>query len=332
MAVINPRIAHVDVPLTGFSLGFQQSADRFIAWRVFPNVPVAHQSDKYWTFPREYFFTEGFRKSAPGSAAGEVTYAVDSSPTFFCDVWKERTAILHQTRSNADAAIDPALQATKLLTGHAMIKLERDWCARFFVPGVWTTDYTGVSGSPSTNQVRQWDDYTNSDPLLDVETLKIAQLELTGYEPNKMVIGRRVWGRLKNHPDIVDRIKYGQTPGSPAKVTRQAVAALMDLEEILVTSSMHNTTKQGKTPAFRFIGGNHALLVYAPGVIGEGEPVAGAKFSWTTEAPGTNDQGGSIRTWSSDETETEYAEMKMSYDMKLIAADLGCFIGSVVAS
>ncbi len=332
MAVINLRNVHVDAPLTGFSLGFQQSAERFIAWRVFPNVPVQHQSDKYWVYPREYFFTEGFRKSSPGSAAGEVTYAVDSSPTFYCDVWKERTPILHQVRANADAAINPALLATKLLTEHALVKLERDWIARFFQGGVWTTDYDGVSGSPSTNQVRQWDDYTNSDPLLDVETLKIAQLELTGYEPNKMVIGRRVWGRLKNHPDIVDRIKYGQTPGSAAKVTRQAVAALLDLEEILVTSGVHNTAKQGKTPSYGFIGGNHALLVYAPGTIGENEPVAGAKFSWTGEAPGTNDQGGSIRTWTSDETETEYAEMKMAYDLKLISGDLGCFIENVVAS
>lgn len=333
MALVSPRSVHVDQPLTDFSVGFMQTAEQFVAWRVFPNIPVSKQSDRYWNFPRQYFFTEGFREAAPGAAAGEVTYEVDATPTYFCRVFKERTAILHQTRANADAAVDPATLATKLLTEHALVHLERAWVTKFFSSGLWTTERAGIaSGTPSGSQIVQWDNYTDSDPLADVEALKIRQLELTAKEPNKMVLGRRAWGRLKNHPDIVDRIKYGQTPGSPARVTRQAVAQLMELEEILVTSSVHNTAKQGKTPSYSFIGGNHALLVYAPGVIGQGQEVSGVKFSWDMEAPGTNEQGGAIRTWTSDETETEYAEMKMAYDFKLVSPDLGIFLNGVVAS
>jgi hypothetical protein len=332
MAPINPSQVHIDEALSDFSLAYMQSADKFVAWRVFPNIPVNKQSNRYWTFPRQWFFTEGFKKAAPGSVAGEVTYEVDSTPTYFCDVWKERTAELHQVRANADRMIDPSNLAARLLTEHAMIKLEKDWVATFFQTGVWTTQRTGTSGSPSlATQVRQWDDYVNSDPLEDIERLKVVQGELTGFEPNKLVIGRKVWKALRNHPDIVDRVKYGQTPGRPAEVTRQAVAALMELDEILVCSSVRNTAKQNATPSYSYIAGNHALMVYAPPTIGWEQPVAAVKFSWDQEAPGTNDQGGAIRTYYEQDTETTWQELKMSYDLKLVSADLGTFISSVVS-
>jgi hypothetical protein len=333
MTLLNPSAVHIDEALSEFSLAFMQSADKFVAWRVFPNVNVSKQSNRYWTFPRQYFFTEGFRKKAPGGKSGEVTYEVDNTPQYFCDVWAERTPILHQVRANADRMIDPANLAAKLLTTHAMIKLEKDWCQNFFGTGIWTTQRTGVAGAPNlASEVRVWNDYTNSDPLEDIERLKVVQGELTGYEPNKLVIGRKVWKHLRNHPDIIDRVKYGQTPGRPAEVTRQAVAALMELDEILVTSSVQNTAKQNLSPSYSYIGGNHALLVYAPPSIGWEEPVSAVKFSWDQEAPGTNEQGGAIRTYFNDETETEWADMKMSYDMKVVAPDLGVFIGSVVES
>ena len=329
---VNARNTHIDAALTNFSLAFMQGSDKFVAWRVFPNMQVRHQSDRYWQYPRQFFFTEGFRKKAPGSRGGRVVYEIDNTPTFYCDVWSEETAVEHQTVANADTGIDPENDATELLTMHGMIKLEKDWCATFFKDGVWTTDYEGVAGAPGAGEVRQWDDYANSDPLNDIEELKVAQCEMTGQEPNKLVIGRKVWKALKNHPDIVDRIKYGQTPGSPAKVTKEAVAALMELDEILVTSAIHNTAQQKKTPSYSYIGGNHALLAYAPGQVRWKGQVAGIKFSWNQEAPGTNEQGGAIRSWYEEGTETQFQELKMAYDLKVVAPDLACFIKDVVGS
>lgn len=332
MAPINPQEVHIDEALSEFSLAYMQSADKFVAWRVFPNINVSKQSNRYWTFPRQWFFTEGFKKAAPGSVAGEVTYEVDNTPQYFCDVWKERTAVLHQVRANADRMIDPENLAAKLLTTHAMIKLEKDWVSTFFQAGVWTTQRSGTAGSPNlATQVRYWDDYVNSDPLEDIERLKVVQGELTGYEPNKLVIGRKVWKALRNHPDIVDRVKYGQTPGRPAEVTRQAVAALMELDEILVCSAVHNTAKQNLAPNYQYIAGNHVLLTYAPGSIGWEEPVAAVKFSWDQEAPGTNEQGGAIRTYFDTPSETTWLELKMAYDQKLVAADLSVFINGAVS-
>lgn len=332
MAPLNQSQVHIDEALTDFSLAFMQASDKFVAWRVFPNVNVTHQSNKYWTFPRQYFFTEGFRKKAPGTRGGRVTLAVDSTPTYFCDVWSEEAAVEHQIKANADRMIDPESLATQMLTMHSMIKLEKDWVSTFFQSGVWTTERTGVSGSPTAGtEVRIWDDYTNSDPLQDIEALKVEQEELTGYAPNKLVIGRRVWKSLRNHPDILDRVKYGQTAGRPAEVSRQAVAALMELDEILVCSAIHNTARANATPDYSFIAGNHALLTYAPATVGWAQPVSGVKFSWDQEAPGTNEQGGYIRSWYDVATETTFQELKMAYDQKVVSADLSVFINNVVS-
>ena len=45
---------------------------------------------------------------------------------------------------------------------------------------------------------------------------------------------------LCDDPDIVDRLKYGQTAPRPAQVTKEAMAALFELDEIMVMDGIYN--------------------------------------------------------------------------------------------
>ena len=74
--------------------------------------------------------------------------------------------------------------------------------------------------------------------------------------------------KLSDHPEMVDRIKYGtSTPTNPAIVLRQAVAALMELDELLVADGVQVMSEEN--PSFEtsmtaaFIAGKSALLAYA---------------------------------------------------------------------
>ena len=220
--------------------------------------------------------------------------------------------------------------ATNYVTHKYLISKEKDWVTTYLTGGVWSYDYDGVSGSPGTNEVRQWDDYTNSDPLNDVANAKEAILESTGYEPNKLVMGYAVWTALKNHPDIIDRIKYGQTAGEgPARVTLEALAALFELDQILVSKAIENTAKEGQTASHSFIAGKKALLCYATPTPTLEEPTAGYTFSWTGYM-GAAENGSRIKKYRIEKNASDRIEIEAAFDHKLVSADLGAFWDTLV--
>src|ERR1700687_3045241 len=53
-----------------------------------------------------------------------------------------------------------------------------------------------------------WDDYTNSNPMTDVDAGREVIHNNTGLDPNLLVISRPVFFKLKEHPKILDKIKY----------------------------------------------------------------------------------------------------------------------------
>ena len=76
---------HVDAPLTNLSVGFKNEMSSFIADQVFPNVPVAKQTDKYFTYTQDDFFRTDARLRAPGTESAGSGYNL-STATYSCDV------------------------------------------------------------------------------------------------------------------------------------------------------------------------------------------------------------------------------------------------------
>ena len=78
---------HVDSALTNISIAFLQNASHFVSHQVFPNIPVAKQSDRYFTFDRGDFNRDEAQKRAPGAESAGGGYNLDNTPTYFADVW-----------------------------------------------------------------------------------------------------------------------------------------------------------------------------------------------------------------------------------------------------
>jgi hypothetical protein len=95
---------------------------------------------------------------------------------------------------------------------------------------------------------------------VDVRTAKRAIAEKTGYEPNKLVLGRPVFDALLDNPSIIDRIKYGQTPGDAAMARQDMLARLFGVDEVVVMNAVENTAKEGQSNSHSFIGGKVAML------------------------------------------------------------------------
>jgi hypothetical protein len=321
---------HVNKPLTNISIAFMQAATNFVADTVFPNIPVPNVSDRYYTYDRGYFNRDEMQERAPGTESAGSGYAVDNTPTYYCKVYAFHHDVPDQVRSNADSPVQPDRDATQLVSQKALIKREKLWVARYFQPALWTFDVDGVAAAPTPGtQVLQWND-ANSTPIEDIAAAMDAVLEETGFLPNKLILGRQVWTALKNHPDIIDRVKYGQTPGGTAKISLQALADLFEVQQIVVMNAIENTSKEGAAANHAFIGGKKALLVYAAPSPGLQVPTAGYTFSWSGFL-GAGAMGGRIKKFRMEELESDRVEIQMAFDQKLVSADLGYFFDTIVA-
>lgn len=324
---------HVNRPLTNIVVAFMQSAEGFVADKVFPNIPVEKQSDAFYKYDRSDWTRSTMQKRAPGTESAGAGWKL-TTDTYYADVWALHVDISDQTRSNADDPLNLDRDATTFLAGQALLNREINFVTNFFASGVWTTEVSGDASSPGANNVLHWSD-DNSTPIADVASRATTMQTLAGgYRPNKLILGRQVWDKLKEHPDILDRIKYSSTNTNPTIVSKQAIAALFEVDEVLVMDAVQTTSAEN--PAFEtgqtnaLIGGKHALLVYAAPRAGILLPSAGYTFSWRGYT-GASDMGQRISRFRLEAIRSDRVEAEMAYAQKKVAADLGVFFEGIVA-
>lgn len=320
---------HVNKPLTNISIAYVQSAERFVASKVFPNIPVEYKSDVYYTYDRGDFNRDEMEERAPSTESAGSGYKIDNTPSYNCRVYAFHKDIDDQIRANSDSVLAPDREATIYVTNKALIKREKLWVSKFFAGGLWTNDWDGVASGMTGNQVLHWSDPAST-PIENVRSGKTSVLESTGFEPNTLVLGRRVYDALLDHPDFVDRVKYGQTASGAAIVNQQILAQLFEVDRVLVMSAIENTAADGVANVHGFIGGKRALLCYSAPQPGIMTPSAGYTFSWTGHL-GAGAEGNRIKNFRMEAKASDRVEIEMAFDQKLIAADLGFFWDTIIA-
>lgn len=326
-----PGDVHVNQPLTNLSVAFLQEQKNFVADTVFPNVPVEKQSDRFYTYDRGFFNRDEMQQRAPGTESAGSGYTVDNTPTYYAPVYAFHHDVPDQRRANSDSMLQPDREATELVTLKGLIKREKLWVSKYFAASIWTNDYAGVAAAPGANQTLQWSDAAST-PIEDVRAAMSTVLESTGFEPNKLVLGKRVFDKLIDHPDIVDRLKYGQTNGgnAPALANEEILAQIFGVDQVVIMKAIENTAAEGATNAHSFIGGKKALLAYAAPAPGLMVPTAGYTFSWTGYL-GAQAMGQRISRFRMEPLKSDRIEIEMAFDQKLISADLGFFWNTIVA-
>lgn len=323
---------HVNVPLTNVSIAYIQDPNAYVASKIFPRVPVQKQSDLYWKYSKSDWRRTDVQKRAPGTESPGVGWKFDTD-SYFCHVYAVHKDIDDQVRANADSNFSLDSDATKFITNQMLLKRDLDWADRFFKTGVWTTEKTGVASGVGAGEFLQWNDEA-SDPIRDVQGWMIDFQELTGYRPNKAVVGPRVMQALMNHPDLIDRIKYTQR----GVVTEDLVASLLGLDQLLVARATHTTVAQvndaedqDAAATYSFImNSKAALLAYSASSPSLMTPTAGYTFTWNGYAGG-NAQGVRVKQFRMEHIASDRVEAEMTYDMKVVAPDMGIFLASAVA-
>jgi len=302
---------HVNTPLTNMSVSFMQSADLFIAHKVFPIVAVSKQSDLYYTYDKDDFRRSEAQLRAPGAESAGGGYRLDSTGNYFCSVKAIHKDIDDQIRSNADAVLRMDQDATEYVTQQLMLKREKDWVSNFFGSGKWT-------GGTSNDINADWTS-TGTSPVADIALQITSILQKTGYKPNALVLGTQAYNTLINNDDVVDRIKYTQRGVLGADL----LAAVVGVDKVYVSYAGENTAAEGATASnsFIFADTDSALLCYAAPSASLMSASAGLTFTWSGYT-GSQD-GTRISRFRMDHLKADRIEGEMAYDQKQISAELG---------
>jgi hypothetical protein len=237
-------------------------------------------------------------------------------------------------RANADPALNPDVDATEYVTDQILLAKENDFMSTFFTTGVWdgassSTDMTGSAAPASTASGFLWWNDVASTPIEDIEGEATSIARLTGKRPNKLLLGPEVWTVLKNHPDVLDRIKYTQT----GIMTTDLLASLLDLDEVAVAWITRNTAVEGSTGGgtYAFEAGNDALLAYVEPSPGLRKASAAYNFTWTG-GTGIPARGVRIKRFRLEQVESDRVEGETWYDHKVIGSSLAAFFASAVST
>lgn len=320
---------HVDRFLTNMAVAWSQDQANFVADKVFPMCPVTKESDLYAVYQKGTFYRQNQMRPRPlGGRPPSAGYEITEG-NYRCIEWSLEHLIDDRTRQNADQPLDPDLAGMRFLQTQALIQRDSLWAQKYFVTGVWGTDWTGVASAPSANQFLQWDQ-SGSDPIQFIRGRCVDVAGKTGYRPNVVVFGALAYEAFINHPDVLDRIKFTQR----GIVSSDIVAALLDVDKVVSPRAVANSAHEGQADNIAYIANQtNVMLAYAAPAPSIQEPSAGYTFAYTGLLPGMDNAfGGVIQRGREELAHSDVLQIRASYDQEVVASDLGEMFQTVVSA
>ena len=270
------------------------------------------------------------RKPAFGKVSPALMGQTDN--TYKCEVDQVIVGIdsieaLNYQRNRAPGVADPRRAKVRFVTEQLKLHLDIVFAQKFFKAGVWANEWTGVAANPAGKQFLKFSD-ANFDPVNFFDE-RMKEIKQQGRrKPNRLALGANAFIALKNHPDIIERVKYTGSTANPAVVTVAALAAILQIEQIKVLESTYNAGGIGQEDMQFICDTNSALLCYATNTPAIDEPSAGYIFTWDMLG---NGQYVALDQFEGEKgTHAEFVEGLMSTDMKKTADDLAIFFKECV--
>ena len=301
-----------DDQLTSIVLAYRNPA--LIGEMAAPVTPLPSSEYRYLEYDLYENFTVPDAKVGRASRPNQVDTGASEKSGFTKDYGLES----YVPRRDLDRMTEqyrPLEHKTEYLAQLMALDHEKRVADLFFDPATYPTGSKEVLSGTA-----QFSDFTNSDPLSKLLTV-MDQLVM---RPNKMIMGQGVWTVLRRHPRLVQAFHGNE--GDQGLATKEFLAQLLEIDEVLVGKGWLNMAKEGQTPDLQRVWGNSILLCYSDRLSG---PQSGLSFAWTgqygdrfatqIEEPHMGLRGGlTVRTgWE--------------IDIKVAAPFLGYLISDVIA-
>lgn len=316
---------HISQPLTNLSVAWMQEETEFVASRVFPNVPVQQQFNRYYVYERSDWIRPEAQKRGPGAESAGSGWRL-SDDTYMADVWAVHKDNSDQDYANADTIFNLDSEATAWVSLQMRLRQEAEFVSTYMTTDVWDGDQTGVAAVPGADEFIQWD-LDDSTPIADIKAqIMTIRRRTGGFKPNTLILGPEVYDVLTEHPTILGRIQYAER----AIVTEDLLAALFGIPRVMVPFPVADAAKEGLTEDIDFTFGKSALLVYAAPRPGIRTPSAGYTFTWTGYI-GASNMGTRIKRFRMEENASWRIEGETAFDMKVVDTGAAVFFDQAVS-
>lgn len=322
-----------NIYLTNLSMAYFQQASRYVAKSIFPICPVQLSSARFYTFNKADLLRNNVqRKPQFGKVAPAQMGQLDQSYSCQVDqviVGIDQISTLNYQRTNAPGVADPRRAKVKFIAEQMNLHQDIKFADNFFKSGVWNNEWTGGTEYNKTNKtfIKFSDD--NCDPVVLFDDLCTEVEQNTGRRPNRLGLGKEAYNKLKAHPAVVERVKFGGSTANPATVNERVLAELFGFEKVVVLSSIYNSAPIGADADMNFIcDPTAAILAYATDAPAIDEPSAGYIFTW--DMLGNGQYMPTLQYEGEAGTHSEFIEGLFSADMKKTADDLAIFLKDCV--
>lgn len=265
-----------DLGMIGMEYHMEAAQRGLIGAALMPFFPVAVQSGHYPYVPLSQLLKTGDLRRAPkaGYKRGEWQWDEKTFATLRYG-WEE--PIDDQERAMYEG-LYRGLNIDEITTQIAIDVLLRGFEKRVAAKIQSTSNFTNAAATVA------WDVAATSDPRADVKT-GIETIEAaTGMTPNTLAITKKMFRRVEESESYLDHVKYVSailTESWQARLER--MAAYLDVDRILVSNAVENTSKDPDTASLENIWSNDYAFL---GRITDQphnlkDPCVGRTFLWT---------------------------------------------------
>ena len=235
----------VDPVLTNIARGFKNASH--VALNLFPVVTVSKEGGKIPEFTKESFKiynTERAIRSKSNRINPENRTEIDFVLT------EHDLEYPMDYREQDEDVLPLRLHATNVVTDGISLRLEK----------LASDIAQDLNTYPTGNKVTlaAGDKFTNtsSNPFTIFETAKETIRGKIAQRPNVCVIGASSYSALKEHPAVLDRIKYTQTTVMTPELLRQ----LLDFDQLYIGDSVY----ADDSGTFQDIWQDNVVIAYVP--------------------------------------------------------------------
>lgn len=299
----------------------QASLAGFIGLKVFPVFEANEAAAAFGRIKLESLLKARDTARAAGASYNEAEYEF-TNDTYttqdhgFVVPVDDRRARMY--RSYFDAEQHAAARARDVV----LRNFEKRVAAAVFNTTIWT----GASLTTATAGI--WSTLSSGVPVTDVQ-LAINKVEdASGLRPNAVIMAAKTFRTARQTAQVIDRVKYsGHT--DPKNITVQALAALFDVDYVLVAGGMKDTADEGQTASLSRIWDHTMCMVCRVATSSDiEEPCIGRTFHWGEDGSSI---GSVVESWREEKRRSTMIRARMDTDEKRLYVQAGHLITGVHA-
>lgn len=238
--------------LTQFAIGYRNP--QLIARQVAPVISTPTESGTVFSFGKEGMMLYNTERALRANAQKMDFYLTKT--TYRCVEHALETSLDYKEleaaqRYGADQVLKLEQRAINMVQRALEVELEKAVADILF-----GASYYATNNKVTLSGTSQWTDKSNADPIKNILDGKAAARDDMGVEPNTVVFGYDAWRSFREHPTVLDRIKYSQR----AIVTTDIAATLLDVEKVYVGQGVY-AQDDG---TFVDLWGDNCALIYTP--------------------------------------------------------------------